>query len=66
MYTVRSAPTQGQTQRGRGFPFRGRFFRPGYGVKEGAVGAVSEAEMQRTKLSLMHLHMTSPIMTSTR
>ena len=27
----RSAPTQGQTQRGRGFPFRGRSFHPGYG-----------------------------------
>ncbi|KAI0236821.1 hypothetical protein LSAT2_012648 [Lamellibrachia satsuma] len=25
------APTQGQTQRGRGFPFRGRSFHPGYG-----------------------------------
>ena len=27
----RSAPTQGQTQRGRGFPFRLRSFHPGYG-----------------------------------
>ena len=27
----RSAPTQGQTQRGRRFPSRGRSFHPGYG-----------------------------------
>ena len=35
-------------------------------IEEGGVRAGSEAEMQRTKLSLMHLHMTAHIMTSTR
>ena len=35
-------------------------------MEEWAVGAGSEAKMQRTNLSLMHLHMTARIMTSTR
>ena len=35
-HVCRSDPTQGQTQRGRGFPIRGRSFHPGYeGMRRG-------------------------------